>query len=56
MELFNSIEELENFAVNAEPRRLRSLLEFAQEEIVMPDGPFKGRRWRLDSPIPSAEP
>jgi len=49
VELFNSIEELENFAVNAEPRRLRSLLEFAQEEIVMPDGPFKGRRWRLET-------
>src|SRR4051812_24886925 len=28
--------------------RLRTLSEFAEREIVIPDGPFAGRRFRLD--------
>ena len=28
--------------------RLRSLAEFAEQEIIVPDGPFAGRRFRLD--------
>lgn len=31
---------------HARPRRLRSLREFAEAEIVVPDGPFKGRKFK----------
>lgn len=30
----------------ARPRRLRSMREFAEQEVVIPDGPFVGRRFR----------
>jgi phage terminase large subunit GpA-like protein len=31
----------------ARPQRVRSMAEFAEQEIVIPDGPFEGRRFRL---------
>src|SRR5690242_9240513 len=36
------------FIRQARPRRLRSMREFAEQEIVIPDGPFQGRRFRCD--------
>lgn len=33
---------------NARPPRLRTIREFAEQEIVLPDGPHKGRRFRSD--------
>jgi phage terminase large subunit GpA-like protein len=32
----------------ARPARLRSMRRFAEEEIVIPDGPFAGRRFRVE--------
>jgi phage terminase large subunit GpA-like protein len=32
----------------ATPARLRSLLQFAEDEIVIPDGPYRDRRFRRD--------
>jgi phage terminase large subunit GpA-like protein len=40
--------DLEWFLRQARPRRLRSLRAFAEQEIVIPDGPFVGRRFRCD--------
>ena len=34
------------FLNQARPRRLRSMRDFAEQEIVIPDGPFLGRRFR----------
>ncbi len=34
------------FLSQARPRRLRSMRDFAEQEIVIPDGPFSGRRFR----------
>ncbi len=34
------------FLSQARPRRLRSMSDFAEQEIVIPDGPFSGRRFR----------
>src|SRR6185503_16254118 len=34
------------FLAQARPRRLRTMREFAESEIVIPDGPFVGRRFK----------
>ena len=41
-------EELKRFVAAARPRRLRTLTEFAEREIIIPDGPFEGLRFRTD--------
>ncbi len=38
--------DLSWFLGQVRPRRLRSMREFAEREIVIPDGPFTGRRFR----------
>ena len=38
--------ELKWFLSQARPRRLRSMRQFAEQEIVIPDGPFADRRFR----------
>jgi phage terminase large subunit GpA-like protein len=38
--------DLQWFLAEARPRRLRSMRQFAEEEIIIPDGPFVGRRFR----------
>ncbi|MFQ5668331.1 MAG: terminase gpA endonuclease subunit [Candidatus Binatia bacterium] len=38
--------DLELFLAQARPRPLRSMRAFAEEEIVIPDGPYAGRRFR----------
>jgi phage terminase large subunit GpA-like protein len=39
-------DDLAWFLRQARSRRLRSMREFAEQEIVIPDGPFAGRRFR----------
>ena len=41
-------QELSWFLNRARPARVRSLREFAESEIIIPDGPFAGRRFRCD--------
>ena len=36
------------FLRQARPRRMRSMRAFAEQEIIIPDGPFVGRRFRCD--------
>lgn len=38
--------ELSWFLGQSRPPRLRTMREFAEQEIVIPDGPFQGRRFR----------
>ena len=38
--------DLESFLAQARPRALRTMRAFAEEEIVIPDGPYEGRRFR----------
>jgi phage terminase large subunit GpA-like protein len=38
--------DLRWFLAQARPRKIRSLRNFAEDEIVIPDGPFVGRRFR----------
>jgi phage terminase large subunit GpA-like protein len=38
--------ELQWFLRQARPRRLRTMKQFAEEEIVIPSGPFAGRRFK----------
>ena len=38
--------DLESFLAKARPRPLRTMRTFAEEEIIIPDGPFAGRRFR----------
>ena len=40
--------EFDRFLRLARPPQLRSLRQFAEQEIVIPDGPFAGRRFRCD--------
>ena len=40
--------DLQWFLRQARPRRMRSMREFAEREIVIPDGPYVGRRFRCD--------
>ncbi len=40
--------ELRAFLAAARPRAKRSIRRFAEEEIILPDGPFAGRRFRCD--------
>jgi len=39
-------EDLDWFLAQARPRRLRTMKQFAEQEIVIPSGPFEGRRFR----------
>jgi phage terminase large subunit GpA-like protein len=39
-------EDLKWFLAQARPRRLRSMRQFAEEEVVVPSGPHAGRRYR----------
>ena len=41
-------QDLRWFLGHARPRRLRSMRAFAEAEVVLPDGPFAGRRFRCD--------
>jgi len=41
-------EELLAFVERARPRRLRTMRQFAEQEIVIPDGPYAGLRFRCD--------
>ncbi|MBL4701790.1 MAG: phage terminase large subunit family protein [Phycisphaeraceae bacterium] len=41
-------EELLWLCRNARPRRLRSILEFAEKEIIIPDGEFEGFKFKAD--------
>ncbi len=43
-----TIEELRWFVAASRAPRLRTMREFAEEEIVIPDGPFKGKLFRCD--------
>lgn len=38
--------DLESFLNQVRPRALRTMRVFAEEEIIIPDGPFAGRRFR----------
>jgi hypothetical protein len=38
--------DLQWFLAEARPRRLRTMRQFAEEEIIIPDGPFVGRKFR----------
>lgn len=42
------LHEFEEWARLSCPRPLRSMREFAESEIVIPDGPYQGRRFRID--------
>src|SRR5262245_51129682 len=44
----NTRDDLTWFLQRARPRRVRSLRDFAEQEIVIPDGPFQGRRFKCD--------
>ena len=39
-------EDLAWFLAQARPRRIRTMRRFAEDEVVLPDGPFAGRRFR----------
>ncbi len=41
-------QDLHWFLDQCRPRRLRSMRRFAEEEIVIPSGPYEGRRFRCD--------
>src|SRR5438309_2289203 len=36
------------FLSRSRPRRLRSMRQFAEQELVLPSGPFAGRRFRCN--------
>jgi len=38
--------DLRAFLLDARPRALRSVREFAEQEVVIPDGPYAGQRFR----------
>lgn len=40
--------ELRWFLSRARPSRVRSIRDFAETEIIIPDGPFEGRRFRCE--------
>lgn len=42
------LEEFESWADRARTPRIRSMRQFAESEIVLPDGPLKGRKFRVD--------
>jgi hypothetical protein len=42
----NSLGELTWCLSQARPQRLRSMRQFAEEEVIIPDGPFAGRPFR----------
>ncbi len=44
--MYQTRRDLESFLAKARPRPLRSMRVFAEEEIVIPDGPYAGRRFR----------
>lgn len=44
----NTIEELLHFVRAAQPRKRRSIREFAEQDIIVPDGDFKGEPFRCE--------
>jgi len=42
------IEELDHFVARSRAPRLRNMRQFAEEEIVLPNGPFAGRRFTVE--------
>lgn len=40
--------ELDRHVAHCQAPRVRSMREFAEQEIVIPDGPFSGRTWRAE--------
>jgi phage terminase large subunit GpA-like protein len=42
----NTSAELNWFLDSAQPRRVRTMRQFAEQEIIIPDGPYAGRRFR----------
>jgi hypothetical protein len=42
----NTLSDLGWFLARARPARVRSMRRFAEEEIIIPEGPFAGRRFR----------
>ena len=44
----SALEDLRWFIEQAKPRRLRTMRRFAEEEIVLPSGPFMGTRFRCN--------
>lgn len=43
-----TLNDMRWFLRQARPRRMRSMRAFAEQEIIIPDGPFVGRRFRCD--------
>ncbi|MCO6438172.1 MAG: phage terminase large subunit family protein [Phycisphaerae bacterium] len=41
-----TLDDLQSFLAQARPRPLRTMRAFAEAEIIIPDGPFAGRRFR----------
>lgn len=44
----NAVVELIHLARMSRPQRLRTMAEFAESELVIPDGEFEGHRYKLD--------
>lgn len=40
------IEDMNWFIASSRPHRVRTMRQFAEQEVVIPDGPFAGRRFR----------
>ncbi len=43
----SALTDVKGFLSEARPRKLRSMRQFAEEEIVLPSGPFAGSRFRV---------
>ncbi len=43
----SALEDLRWFLAQARPRKLRSMRQFAESEIVLPSGPYAGSRFRV---------
>ena len=44
---FSVLEDTRWFLAQAKPRRMRTMRRFAEDEIVLPSGPFAGNRFRV---------
>jgi hypothetical protein len=44
----NAQRAVRELARSMRPRRIRPLVEFAESEVVVPDGPYAGSRWRWE--------
>lgn len=43
----SALTDFKGFLSEARPRKLRSMRQFAEAEIVLPSGPFAGSRFRV---------